>query len=206
MEPRWLGWGRRLQAIAQNGLELSEGGYDRLRYAQVREIAAELLAAGAGAEPAAVVDLFARERGYATPKVDVRGAVFRDGRVLLVREAGLWTLPGGWADVEDSPSEAVEREVLEESGYRTEAAKLLAVYDRSKHPHVPLRPWRIYKLFFRCDLVPGAERAPLGGETDAAEFFPPDTLPELDLGRVTPGQLARLFAHHAHPDWPPDFD
>ena len=96
--------------------------------------------------------------------------------------------------------------MLEESGYRTRAAKLLAVYDRSKHPHVPLRPWRIYKLFFRCDLVGGEGQGPLGDETDAAEFFAPGALPELDLARVTPGQMARLFEHHAHPGWPADFD
>ena len=152
-----------------------------------------------------MLDLFAREDGYATPKVDVRGAVFRDGRILLVRESGLWTLPGGWADVEDTPAQAVERETREEAGYEVRATRLLMCLDRTRHPHVPPRPWRIYKLFFACELV-SEERAPLGSETDAAEFFAADALPQLDLGRVTPGQIARLFEHAADPRLPVDFD
>ncbi len=78
--------------------------------------------------------------GYATPKVDVRGSVFRDDQILLVKERadGLWTLPGGWADVNESPREAVVREIMEESGYHTRANKLLAVWDRAKHQHTPL--------------------------------------------------------------------
>ena len=97
-EPRWLRWARELQAIAQIGQTYSgDNHFDRERYARVREIAAEMLAAGAGFETSAVVRFFDAEEGYATPKVDVRGVVFQHGRLLLVREAsdGLWTLPGG---------------------------------------------------------------------------------------------------------------
>ncbi len=204
-EPAWVDWARRLQAIAQNGLEFATDDFDRLRYEQVRTIAAEMAAAGSAQPLDHVLDLFGRDDGYATPKVDVRGAVFREGRVLLVRESGLWTLPGGWADVEDTPARAVEREVREEAGYEVRATRLLMCLDRTRHPHVPPRPWRIYKLFFGCELVSG-ERAPLGVETDAAEFFAPGELPQLDLGRVTPGQIARLFEHEASPGLPPDFD
>lgn len=205
MEPDWVDWARRLEAISQNGLEFSTDQYDRLRYEQVRTVAGEILAAGSNQPLARIPDLFGHEAGYATPKVDVRAAVFRGGRILLVREGGVWTLPGGWADVEDSPREAVEREVREEAGYEVRATRLVMCLDRSRHPHVPPRPWRIYKLFFECELV-SEEQAPLDGETDAAEFFAADALPELDVARVTPGQLARLFAHAADPALPVDFD
>lgn len=207
-EPAWVDWGRRLQAVAQNGLEFARDEYDRARYRQVRAIAAELLGLAGGAEPAAVEGLFERQEGYATPKVDVRGAVFHEGKVLLVREGGRWTLPGGWADVEDSPRQAVEREVREESGYRARATKLVSVWDRAKHPHTPPRPWRIYKLFFLCELACETRGAIETPETDAAEWFARGEIGSapLDLARVTPWQIERLFAHAADPALPPEFD
>src|SRR3974390_2063598 len=114
MDPQWLAWARRLQAIAQTGLTYAKEQYDTERYQAVREIAAEMIAAGSTPpiDPGALCDFFSRDTGYATPKVDVRAAVFRDDRILLVkeREDGFWTLPGGWADVGDSPSVAAVRE------------------------------------------------------------------------------------------------
>ena len=148
-----------------------------------------------------------REEGYATPKVDVRGVTFRDDRILLVRElldGGRWTLPGGWADVNDRPSEAVEREVWEESGYRVRATKLLAVYDRRFHGHQPPHPHGIYKLFFLCDLLGGEPTASV--ETADAAFFAEDEIPELSISRTTRPQLQRCFAHHRNPSLPTDFD
>ncbi|HWQ11336.1 MAG TPA: NUDIX hydrolase N-terminal domain-containing protein, partial [Roseiflexaceae bacterium] len=132
MDPKWIAWARRLQAIAQTGLTFTRDRYDAERYEEVRAIAAEIAAAQSGAELAMVRALFAHDAGYTTPKVDVRAAIFRDDAILLVRERadGLWTLPGGWADPGDSPARAVEREVLEETGYTARAVKLLAVLDR----------------------------------------------------------------------------
>jgi len=119
MDPNWLDWAKRLQAVAQNGLTFTENHFDIERYAQIRQIAAEMLADKTGVKTQDVLDLFVREKDYATPKVDVRGAAFREGRILLVKECsdGKWALPGGWADVGESPSESVEREVWEESGF-----------------------------------------------------------------------------------------
>ena len=156
--------------------------------------------------PSQITDLFSREVGYATPKDDVRGVVFRDNTILLVKERadGLWTLPGGWADVNESPSEAVVREVYEESGYRTRAAKLLAVFDRSKHCNIPPLPFHIYKLFILCELLGGD--AATSNETDEVAFFPEEDLPELSLFRTTPVQVARLFEHLRCPGLPSDFD
>lgn len=204
-EPSWLSWGRKLRAIAQTGLTFSEEQYDRERYEQVRAIAAEMLAAHTDAEPEYLRGLFEREEGYATPKVDVRAGVFRDGGILLVRERrdGLWTLPGGWADVNDAPSEAIEREVREESGFEARAVKLAAVFDRRGHGHPP-SPRHTYKLFFLCELLGGA--ATLSYETDGVEFFAEDALPPLSLPRVTPEEIALLFRHQREPQRPTDFD
>ena len=205
MQPKWLDWATRLQAIAQSGLTFARDPYDVERYEALREIAAEMLAAGSDAEVSYIRDLFADQAGYATPKVDVRGAVFRDDAILLVRERsdGGWTLPGGWADVGDSPSTAVEREIVEESGYQARAVRLLAFYDRNKHGHPPYA-FHAYKVFFLCELTGGEARP--SGETSEVGFFREDALPELSLTRVVPSQIARLFEHYRHPEWPADFD
>lgn len=204
--PAWLGWARRLQAIAQSGLAYAKDPFDVERYESVTRIAAEMAAARSGAEPEELYGLFEAETGYATPKLDVRGVVFKEEAVLLVRERddGLWSLPGGWVDVGDSPGGAAVREVYEESGYRVRASKLLALYDRDRHPHTPL-PFHIYKLFFLCELQ-GGDPLTTGIETDGVGFFEQGDLPRLSATRVTPGQMARLFEHRRNPDWSTDFD
>jgi ADP-ribose pyrophosphatase YjhB (NUDIX family) len=204
MDARWADWASRLNAIAQNGLTFAHDPFDLERYTSLRNIAAEIMAAHTGVETAVVRDFLAPEEGYATPKVDVRGVVFREGALLFVKEPddGLWSLPGGWADVGESPSEAAVREVFEEAGYRTHAVKLLALYDRNKHPHPPI-PYHAYKLFIRCELL---SPAPAGSAEAEASFFAEDAIPELSATRVTPEQIARLFEHYRHPDWPADFD
>jgi len=205
MIPKWLEWAQRLQALAQTGLNYTENPFEIERYEAVREIAAEIVAAHIDVDVATVQGLFAGESGYATPKVDVRGIVFRDDAILLVKELrdGLWTLPGGWADVNDSPGEATVREVFEESGYLTRATKLVACYDRHKHGHPPYA-FHIYKLFFQCELVGGKPANSV--ETADAAFFHEDEIPSLSLPRVTPAQIARFFEHYRHPEWPTDFD
>jgi len=205
MEPKWLKWARELQALAQSGLTYSKNPFETERYEKVREIAIEMMAEHSDLDAERIRDIFASESGYATPKVDVRGVVFKGDAILLVKELrdGRWTLPGGWADVNDSPAEATVREIYEESGYRTRAVKLLACYDRSKHRHTP-HAFHIYKLFFLCELI-GGEPAD-SHETSGAAFFPEDGIPELSLPRVTPEQIARFFEHHRHPEWPTDFD
>lgn len=205
-DPQWLSWVRQLQAIAQTGLTYAKDVYDIERYQTLRCLAAEMAAAGAGLpDSARILDLFSGDSGYATPKVDVRAAVFQDDRILLVKEHedGLWTLPGGWADVGDAPSQAAVREVKEESGYDVIATKIAAVYDRNLHGHPPI-PFHAYKLYFLCDLVGG--QAKVSYETDAVEFFPEDQIPPLSLTRVTPALVAHLFEHHRHPEWPTSFD
>ncbi len=201
----WL-LARRLQALAQTGLTYTTGHYDRERYQTVSAIAAELMAMQCDTPMETFRQLFAQQDGYATPKVDVRAAMFRDGKVLLVQEAtdGLWTMPGGWADVNDSPTEAVEREALEESGFKVKAVKLAAVYDRARHPHDPPFPFHIYKLFFLCEILGGSPTTSV--ETLAVDFFAPDALPPLSITRILPGQILRLFEHAKNPSLPTEFD
>ena len=207
MEPNWLRWAKQLAALAQNGLTYSDNEYEIERYKQIRQIAAEMMSAGFGLETQSFIDLFSKERGYATPKVDVRGAVFRDNRILLVREKidGGWTLPGGWADPCQSPSEAVTREVFEEAGFQVRVVKLAAVYDRSKHPHEPPMPFHLYKLFFLCEITGGS--ATESYETTGVDFFAENNIPQdLSVSRTLPFQIARMFEHHRNAGLPTDFD
>ena len=204
-----LGWARRLQAMAQTGLTYSRDPFDIARYESIRQIAAEM-AVGAGTDDAvtAVVQAFARETGYATPKVDVRGAVFDgEARLLLVRERsdGKWTLPGGWADVGVSPTENVVREIREEAGFEARAVRLLAVYDRARHGHPPMLH-AVYKMFFLCEITGGMAAAGGTSETDGVAFFAQGQMPPLSTGRVTAAQIDRLFEHYRRPELPTDFD
>jgi ADP-ribose pyrophosphatase YjhB (NUDIX family) len=196
---------QRLLAIAQNGLTYSLSAYDTERYEEVRKIGLELLAAGSGADIEELRGAFVMERGYATPKVDVRGAAFRDGRILLVRERedGRWSLPGGWADIGQSPAECVEREILEESGFKAKAVKLIAVLDRDRHGHPPI-PFHAYKLFFLCELTGGSAAA--REETTEVGFFGPDEIPALSLTRLVPDQIRMAFRYAMDPSLPTRFD
>lgn len=206
MDQKWLRWVKSLQAIAQTGLTYTQDPFDIERYRAIEEIALEILAEQSGAPLQDVRSFFLDEVGHATPKIDVRGVVFQNDGILLVREksdGGLWTLPGGWADINESPSEATEREVLEESGFRTRAVKLLALYDRDKHEHPP-HAFHIYKLFFLCELIDGQPTSSI--ETDGAAFFQEDALPALSLSRTLPEQISQMFEHHRHPGRPTDFD
>lgn len=206
MDPKWLDWVKRLQAIAQNGLTFAENHFDLERYEQVQQIAAEILADKADVNTKDVIDLFVREKDYATPKVDVRGAAFRDGRILLVKESsdGNWALPGGWADVGESPSESVEREVQEEAGFTVKAKRLAAIYDRSKHPHKPLMHYHIYKLFFICEITGGEPTT--SEETEEVAFFDQNNLPELSITKTLPEQITKMFEYHHRPELPVYFD
>jgi len=206
MTPPWLDWVKRLQAISQNGLTFAKDPFDIERYHAIQELALEIMAQGVDTDIDKLRTLFAQEQGYATPKVDIRGVVFRDDALLLVKERsdGRWSLPGGWADVGESLSDNVVREIYEESGFRTQAVKLLAVYDRSLHDYTPPSRHHIYKCFFRCELLGG--QATLNIEISDIGFFRQHELPPLSLGRTIPQHVQRMFAHYRHPEWPTEYD
>jgi ADP-ribose pyrophosphatase YjhB (NUDIX family) len=194
--------------LAQTGLAFTRDQYDRERYQRLRALAAEIMAKHTELALPDIESVFARQSGYATPKLGVRGAVFRNDRLLLVRETAdenRWTLPGGWADVNESPAEAVIREVREESGLEVRAIKLAAVWDRTRHPHGVVQPFNVWRLFFLCEMVGGEPRT--GPETSEVAFFAEHELPtELSTRRVLLPQLKRMFEHMRHPELPTDFD
>lgn len=204
-EPTWLPWARRLQAVAQAGLTYARDPVEIARYTEVRAVAAEITARHSDLSVETLLGLFDQDSGYATPKVAARAVVFDGRRILLVRENERgWSMPGGYGDVNESPSEAVVRETLEESGYLVRPTRLLAVYDRSRHPHDSPRFRTFYTLFFDCDLVGKVQEAsPL--ETDDAAFFPVDDLPPMRVPWM-PEQIGRLFELHSDPHLPRDFD
>ena len=195
-EPDWLFWAREIQSIAQTGLTFNVAGYDHERYRALQSLAARIMAARGGADPQHVDALFAGQTGYATPKVDVRGAVFRDHQILLVRETadhGRWTLPGGWADVNLTAAENIVKEVQEESGFDVTVTKLAAVWDRTRQGHTP-RPFHAYKMFFLCRIIGGAART--SDETSEVGFFPRDGIPEdISVDRTLATQIDRMFDH-----------
>jgi len=199
-----LDWIQRIQAIAQSGLAFSPNEYDRLRFEALRKLAAEMATYPDG-ELEQVSQVFVGEKGYATPKLIGRAAVIDQGKILMVRETmdGKWSLPGGWVDVGDSPAESIRREVLEETGLTVEVVKLAAVFDKLKHDHPPA-PNHSYLVYFLCDLTGGELSTSV--ETSAVGWFSEDEIPEVSKGRVTTGQIARMFEHWRNPELPTEFD
>ena len=203
--PQWNVWAQRMLAIAQSGLTYAENEYEIERYQSLQSLGHEVLAAHTDEAIERVADFFAEERGYATPKVDVRGAVFKDERILLVQERRdmCWTMPGGWADVGETPAEMVTREVHEEAGLEVRPLKVIAVHDRNRHVPEP-SPFCIYKIFFLCELLGGEPRGSV--ETADARFFSEHDLPPLSNGRTSEDQIRAAYAHLRDPLRPADFD
>lgn len=203
--PRWLEWAREIQAIAQTGLHYSTDEYNRQRYTRLMEIAAQMVSEQGQLESEEVTKAFFEPIGYATPRVDVRAAVFQEGKLLMVREKadGGWTLPGGWADVGDVPSQAAERETWEEAGYRVRAARLIGVYDANRSG--PLELFHAYKLVFLCELLAGEARPSF--ETSEVAFFSRQEIPAVLSGeRTLPRHIRDAFHILDDPNCPAVFD
>jgi len=204
--PPWLDWGRRLAAIAREGLTWSQEPFDRDRYERVAAVADELLAERAG--PALATEtLFPPGSGHPTPKVDVRAVVVRDGRVLMVRERtdGRWAMPGGWADPGLSAAQVAVKETAEEAGLEVRATRLLALWDRDAQGMEPYAH-AVYKAYLACEALDAAAEPVAGPEALDAGWFAPAALPELSLTRNTPAQVRRLLALEADPAAPAVFD
>ncbi|WP_050613715.1 NUDIX hydrolase [Bacillus testis] len=199
MSDKWIDWARRIQSVGQSGLAFSKDIFDRERYEELLNISAEMMADHSGLEVDAIKAMFAEESGYQTPKVDVRGVAFREGKILLVKEKmdDRWALPGGFGDVGLSPSENVTKELKEETGYDVEPVKLLAVLDSNKYP-LQRQPFHYYKLFIQCKIVGG--HAEKGIETKGIAFFGEDELPPLSYRRNTETQLRLMFEFDRNPD------
>ena len=202
--PQWLEWAREIFSLSQSGIAYSGNPYDIERYKRLQEITAEIIESHSDVSKESVQNSFSMQAGYITPKVDVRGAVIHEGKILLIQERadGNWALPGGWADLGDSPATVAEREVWEESGFRVKAEKVVAVIDANRIQ--PMEFYHAYKLIFLCRLLEGEPRTSY--ETLAVDFFDPDHLPPLSFYRTNEDMLKEVFAHVADPNRPTMFD
>ena len=194
----WLKLAREIQALAQSGLTYIQNEYERERYQRLLEIAAEILANQTELSMQEAVENFQMQPGYATPKIDVRGAVIRDGKILLVQERAdqRWSMPGGWAAVGDLPSEMVIREVEEESGFVVKPKKIIGIFDANRDGR-PMEFYHAYKIIFLCDIISGKPRPSY--ETLNVNFFPFDNLPPLSEARTNERHLKEIIAHLQDP-------
>ncbi len=197
MEHQWIQWIREIRALSQNGLTYTQDVYDKERYTRLTELANVMFAHIGDVPVQAITNFFVPDTGYCTPKVDLRAGIFDGEQILLVLEKSdrKWTLPGGWADVNERPSQGIRREVFEESGCSVDAVELVAVVDRAAHPYTPRYPYHIYKLFF-YGLCAHCQPLPANHETEEAAWFPLETLPELSEARVLRQDIERLFRFH----------
>lgn len=205
MSHKWIEWAMKIQSISKNGLAFSKDVFDIERYEQLQKLSAEILSEYSELEMASVLNLFELDKGYQTPKVDVRGVVFKNRQILLVREKNdqKWSLPGGFCDIGLSPSENIVKEIQEESGFEVQTKKLLAVLDMKKHPHPP-QPYHYYKMFIQCEIIGGEPK--IGIETQEINFFAENDLPNLSLSRVTESQIHLLFEFMKNPKKETIFD
>lgn len=205
MGDKWLEWAKKIQSLSQAGLTFSKDVYDRERYEELRNLSAEIMQTYTGMELTTIKDLFTSEAGYQTPKVDVRGVVFKNGQILMVKEnnSESWSLPGGFCDVGLSPSENVVKEMKEEAGFDVIPIRLLALLDKNKHPHPP-EAYHFYKIFILCEIIGGTAAA--GIETNDVQFFSESSLPNLSVHRNTESQIKMLFECLRHPEQETIFD
>ena len=202
--PKWLEWAREIFSLSQSGITYSGNQYDIERYKRLQEITAEMIASHSEVEKESALESFSMQAGYITPKIDVRGAVIRNGKILLIQERadGKWAMPGGWADLGNAPASVAEREVFEESGFRVKAEKVVAVIDANRIE--PMEFYHAYKIIFLCQLLGGEPR--ISHETLAVEFFDLNNLPSLSVYRTNEDMLREVFAHAENPDRPTAFD
>lgn len=205
MSYQWLEWAQRIQALSQSGLAFSKDVYDIERYEELRMISAEIMQEHTGLEMQKIKDLFLNDTGYQTPKVDVRGVIFQDDKILMVKEKldDRWSLPGGFCDIGLSAAENIIKEIKEESGYDAVPTKLLAVLDKNKHPHPP-EAFHYYKLFIQCEIIGGKPMT--GIETSDIKFFSESHIPDLSANRVVESQIKTLFEFSRDPNKETLFD
>jgi ADP-ribose pyrophosphatase YjhB (NUDIX family) len=202
--PQWIAWAQEIFSLSQAGLTYSQNPFDLDRYKRLQEITAEMISSQSHLEKESVIESFSMQAGYITPKIDVRGAVVRDSKILLIQERAdnKWAMPGGWADLGNTPASVAEREVWEESGYRVKAEKVVAVLDANRIE--PFEFYHAYKIIFLCSLLDGEPRTSY--ETLAVDFFDPDHLPPLSSYRTNYEMIREVFAHIQNPSRPTAFD
>lgn len=201
----WLKWAIEIQALAQNGLTYTKDVYDKERFERLREISAEMLAEKTDIPVDKVKDLFCNEKGYQTPKLDTRAAIFKDGKILLVHENnGTWALPGGWVDVFESVGSNTIKEVKEETGLDVRNQKIIAIQDRNKH-NTPSYAYGICKVFVLCELLGGEFKE--NTETTEIKYFSLDEIPQnLANEKTSMEQIEMCFRALNDSNWQTKFD
>ena len=203
-DPRWLEWAKELQFIAQAGLTYTKDPFDLERFERIREISAEIMSHQSDLPVEKVKGLFCNETGFQTPKLDTRAAIFKDGKILLVKEkAGVWSLPGGWVDVNQTIKTNTEKEVKEEAGLDVKAVRLIAVQDRNLH-NVPPYAYNVCKAFVLCEVTGGSFQSNI--ETTESRYFSLDEIPALAEEKNSKEQIAMCFAAYQDKNWEVQFD
>lgn len=184
---------KRLKTLADTGLLYCKNEYDKERYTELQEISLQLLGSISGTDLEQLKATFPPAADYPTAKVDVRGLILSaDQKILLVLESadGLWSLPGGWADVGFTPKEIIVKECGEETGLHVIPKKLLAVFDKRMYPHPP-QPFYVYKMVFLCEAI--STEITKGFDVLDVQYFSIDALPPLSEDRILKSQLELLY-------------
>lgn len=201
---KWLEWAKELQFIAQAGLTYSKDPFDIERFQRIRNISAEIISAKTGLSLNIVNNLFCNETGFQTPKLDTRAAIFKDDKILLVKERnGTWSLPGGWVDILETVKSNAEKEVKEEAGLDVKATRIIALHDMNTH-NTKLFAYNVCKIFVECEVIGGHFEENI--ETTESNYFSMDSLPILANEKNTIEQIMMCFKAHNNPDWETEFD
>ena len=200
-----INWATELQSLSQTALFYCKDKFDKERFQRIREIAAEMIALKTDLPLDKVKDLFCGDEGYQTPKIDTRAAIFKDDKVLLVRESdGRWTLPGGWCEFNLTPAENVVKEVKEEAGLDVTVDKLVAVHDRERR-NADTYTFGVAKFFFLCSELGGEFTANI--ETIESKYFAEDELPvSMANEKCTAAQIKLCFKAYRADFWETQFD
>ncbi|MCC7187320.1 MAG: NUDIX hydrolase [Anaerolineales bacterium] len=204
MAAKWIAWAREIFSLSQAGLVYGKNEFDIERYKRLQEISAEMIESQSNISKGDALESFSMQAGYITPKIDVRGAVVKENKILLIQERadGKWAMPGGWVDLGNAPASAAEREVWEESGYRVKAEKVVAVIDANRIE--PMEFYHAFKIIFLCELLDGKPQ--ISHETLAVDFFEMDNLPPLSIYRTNEETIKEVFAHVHDPGRKTTFD
>ena len=204
LQPQWLEWAKELQFLAQTGLTYSKDVFDIERFERIREISAEIISAQSELSLEKVKDLFCNETGFQTPKLDTRAAIFKEDKILLVKERnGTWSLPGGWVDVNQTVKSNTEKEVEEEAGLKVEATRIIAVQDRNMH-NVPPYAYNVCKIFVLCEILSGYFQPNI--ETTESDYFRLEELPLLAEEKNNEEQIKMCFSAYHDKNWQVVFD
>jgi len=196
---KWLDWAREIQALAQTGLAFAPNHYEKERSTRLIELSAEIIEAHTNLKAKDISKILMEQPGYATPKVDVRAAIIKDNKILLVKEIadGKWSMPGGWMDVGDFPAKAAERETKEESGFIVKATKLIGAFDANRSGR-PIEFFHAVKLIYLCEILGG--KPTVSSETSEVKFFELNELPSLSENRTNGRHIDEIVKHLNNPN------